>query len=85
MMTITLLMALTGAAVLPADEPVSEPTPQTLQWVTDISVAREMAAKEGKDILINFPHSSPRNTNCSPVSFKAGLVPDQHRYACRYH
>lgn len=57
MMTITLLMALTGAAVLPADEPVSEPTPQTLQWVTDISVAREMAAKEGKDILINFTGS----------------------------
>ena len=53
----SLLLILAGSPVLAGDEPVTEPTEQALPWVMDISVAREMASKEGKDILINFTGS----------------------------
>lgn len=53
----TLLVVLVGTPVLSADEPVAEPNQQSLPWIKDIAVAREMATKEGKDILINFTGS----------------------------
>ncbi|HIC23363.1 MAG TPA: thioredoxin family protein, partial [Planctomycetes bacterium] len=57
MMIFSLLVVLAGTPVLSADEHVAEPTEESLTWVKDIAVARELATKEGKDILINFTGS----------------------------
>ncbi|MEC9477307.1 MAG: thioredoxin family protein [Planctomycetota bacterium] len=55
----SLLIVLASTPLLIADEPIIEPVEQeqSVPWVMDISVAKEMAAKEGKDILINFTGS----------------------------
>ncbi len=55
MIILTVLMA--WSPLTPGDEPTAPAAAQPLPWVMDIGVAKEMAQKEGKDILINFTGS----------------------------
>jgi len=55
MIILTALLACSPLTV--GDEPTAPVASQPLPWVMDISIAKELARKEGKDILINFTGS----------------------------